>query len=285
MKAPLLVALGFLIMVRPATPSSTNALQGESAQPVATKLPEFEVASIKPSNPNVIHVVGVTVYPGGRIVISSTSLKGLIAAAFDLSGWQITGGNAWVDHDNYDLEAKPPEELQLTFTNLRYSWYGIGDERLRKMLQALLIDRFQLKFHRDTKTGTAYLLEKSGKPLKLRPSEVPPPESDSSAPSGYSGNVGFAAGRWVIFNCSMPQLAKFAADYYLHTVVVDRTDLSGSFDYRQPAPPTDSGADYTGPNNVDSFLRLIPELGLKLERTKGPVETFVIDHAEKPTPN
>jgi len=35
------------------------------------------------------------------------------------------------------------------------------------MLQALLIDRFQLKFHRETKTGDVYLLEQSGKPLAL----------------------------------------------------------------------------------------------------------------------
>jgi uncharacterized protein (TIGR03435 family) len=37
--------------------------------------------------------------------------------------------------------------------------------------------------------------------------------------------------------------------------------------------------------NSDSFLRFVPELGLKLERGKGPVEVFVIDHAARPSPN
>ena len=50
-----------------------------------------------------------------------------------------------------------------------------------------------------------------------------------------------------------------------------------------PPPPSDADVDYS--NTTDSFLRLIPELGLKLERTKGPVVTLVIDRAEKPSAN
>ena len=45
----------------------------------------------------------------------------------------------------------------------------------------------------------------------------------------------------------------------------------------------DENPNYT--DNTDSFQRLVPELGLKLVRSKGPVETFVIDHAEKPSEN
>jgi uncharacterized protein (TIGR03435 family) len=79
----------------------------------------------------------------------------------------------------------------------------------------------------------------------------------------------------------MPQLVKFASDYVLRAPVLDRTELSGSFDYEQRLP--DSEPNYS--DNSDSFLRLISELGLKLERAKGPVEIFVIDHAAKPSPN
>ena len=79
----------------------------------------------------------------------------------------------------------------------------------------------------------------------------------------------------------MPQLAKVASDYVLHAPVLDRTELSGSFDYKQRLP--DLEPNYS--DNSDSFLRLIPELGLKLERSKGPVEIFVIDYVGKPSPN
>jgi uncharacterized protein (TIGR03435 family) len=114
----------------------------------AAELPQFEVASVKPVDPNVAHMVGVKVYPGGRVVISSMSLKALTAAAFRLSYWQISGGDGWTEKDDYNVEAKPPDNLRSSIKDLRYALFGIEDEHLREMLQALLIDRFQLKFHR-----------------------------------------------------------------------------------------------------------------------------------------
>jgi len=81
----------------------------------------------------------------------------------------------------------------------------------------------------------------------------------------------------------MPQLAKFGADYYLHAPVLDRTGLSGSFDYQQPPPLTELEANSIA--DSESFKGLTREIGLKLEPAQGPVETFIIDHAEKPSPN
>ena len=247
----------------------------------AVGLPGFEVASVKPVDPNVPHMVGVKVYPGGRVVISTMSLKALTATAFRLPYGQISGGDAWAEKDEYDVEAKPPGDLRSGIKDLRYTLFGIEDEHLREMLQALLIDRFQLKFHRETKTGDVYLLERNGKTLGLHPTVTPSGGADLSPDRGSFGSIGYAGGRWVISATAMPQLAKFASEYILHAPVLDRTELSGSFDYKQRLP--DPEPNYS--DNTDSFLRLIPELGLKLERTKGPVEIFVIDHAAKPSPN
>ena len=80
----------------------------------------------------------------------------------------------------------------------------------------------------------------------------------------------------------MPQLAKFASNFILRVPVLDRTELTGSFDYTQRQP--DLEPKYGG-DQSDSFLSYVTELGLKLERAKGPVEIFVIDHAAKPSPN
>jgi uncharacterized protein (TIGR03435 family) len=236
---------------------------------------EFEVASVKPVDPKAPGPMGARVYPGGRVIISGFPLKGLAATAFHLSSWQISGGDEWTAKDEYVVEAKPPEHLQPAITDLKHTLFGIEDERLREMLQALLIDRFQLQFHCETKTGDVYLLRRNGKTLRLRPSQKP------LAEGGSFGSIGHAAARWVIAATTMPQLTRFASANILHAPVVDRTGLSGSFDYRQTA--LDPEPNYSDPS--DSFLRLIPELGLKLERSKGPVETFVIDHAAKPSPN
>ncbi|MGH9592257.1 MAG: TIGR03435 family protein, partial [Bryobacteraceae bacterium] len=113
---------------------------------------------------------------------------------------------------------------------------------------------------------------------------IPPGTEPLSWESGDNsfGIIGYAGGQWTIFATSMPQLAKFAADYILRVPVIDRTELSGRFNYRQRVPDIDP--QYTGDQSA-SFRDYLQELGLKLERAKGPVETLVIDHAEKASPN
>jgi uncharacterized protein (TIGR03435 family) len=242
-----------------------------SAQPPA----EFEVATIKAIDPSIPGTMSIEVHPGGRVVISSFSLKGLVSIAFNVGYWQLSGGDDWTEKTNYLLEAKPPDNIRPAFST-RHSLFTIGDERLREMLQALLIDRFQLRFHRDTKTGTVHLLKLNpNATLRLRPSEDSPTASGEPA-----GSMGWAE-QWALFHTTMPQLAKFAADFYLHAPVRDETGLTGAFDYRSPPEDVESHRS----NPTGSFLNMIREIGLKLESAKGPVETFVIDHAAKPSPN
>jgi len=258
------------------------AAQKTTTSPDTTQPLTFEVATIKPLDPNAPGMTGVKVYPGGRVTIAGASLKGLITIAFGLGYWQITGGESWMEKTTYSIEAKPPEAMQSSITNLRYSIWGIGDERLRQMLRALLVERFQLKFRQDIKTGDVYLLERSGKRLQLQPAKDRSSGENATMASGSSGAIEFTDGRFYLFNTSMPQLAQFANNYVVHRPVFDRTGLTGFFDYRstmqvEPATQQDEF--------VNSFMSLIPEVGLKLKRAKGPVETFVIDHAEAPAPN
>ena len=253
-----------------------------AAQPNAAALPEFEVASIKPINTNdAVHMTGLQILPGGRVVIPTASLKGLIATAFGLSFWQISGGEAWMEKDQYDVEAKPPAKPAIT--NLRHGLFDIDDERLRGMLQALLADRFHLRFHHDTRTGKVYLLEKRGSTQALRLTDDESVIKNSPGDRGAS-SIGFAGAKWNMYNTSIQQLAKFAADRVLHAPVLDRTELKGHFTYTQTATLLDSEVDY-GSESTGPFLLFLQEMGLKLETIKGPVETFVIDSAEKPSAN
>jgi uncharacterized protein (TIGR03435 family) len=246
--------------------------------PIPAPAPAFEVASVKPADLNSGRSCCVTIRPGARMEIHALPLKTLIATAFRLSSFQISGGDAWIEKDAYDIEAKPSADSLSSIKTLRYAWYEIEDEQLRQMLQALLIDRFQLKFHRETKPGDVYLLKQSGKQLALHATDTPLGGAD---PAGY-GNIGYVAAKWSIYAYSMPQLAKFAANFILHAPVLDQTELRGPFDYKQRQP--DLEPNY-GPDQTDTFLHFLSELGLKLERAKGPVENFVIDYAAKPSPN
>jgi uncharacterized protein (TIGR03435 family) len=250
----------------------------------AAELPRFEVASIKPSVPGPdgrLHM-DIEVYPGGRIILRARTLKGLVCTAFQLSCLQVSGGEDWTRKDLYDIEAKPSTDMQRSIKDLRHTVFDIEDEHLREMLQALLIDRFQLKYHRESKTRDVYLLERSAKALKLRPSEIAPASPDPTEDRSSFGGIGYVDGEWGLFRTSMPQLAKFAYDR-TGTPVLDRTGLSGPFDYRQAVP--DDEPAYSGPAHIDSFMNMLSTVGLKLERSKGPVETLVIDKVEKPSAN
>jgi uncharacterized protein (TIGR03435 family) len=107
--------------------------------------------------------------------------------------------------------------------------------------------------------------------LNLRPVQTP----------NQFASIGYARGRWVIAASTAAQLAKYASDYKLHAPVLDQTELIGAFDYTQPVPDLDP--DYN--NNSESFLRMITQLGLKLDRSQGPVEILVIEQAQKPSAN
>lgn len=73
------------------------------------QLPEFEVATVKPSNMGGTGLMGLYTYPGGRIHIGYSPLRALIQYAFDLQAFRIEGGPAWIGHDFYDVDAIPPE--------------------------------------------------------------------------------------------------------------------------------------------------------------------------------
>jgi uncharacterized protein (TIGR03435 family) len=255
-----------------ATPNATPGAPVSQPASTAASLPQFEVATIKPIDPNAVHSVGVEVSPGGTVALNGLTLKGMICTAFNLSYWQIEGGDPWMEKTQYDVVGKPPESVEASQPNPRHTLFGIEDERLRQMLQALLIDRVQLQFHRETKTGKVYLLERNGKALQLRPT--------NAATAGPAGGIGFAS-LWDLSNTTMPQLADFASTFYLHRPVFDRTGLSGAFNYR--SPPEDYAAYESDPTG--SFVEMIQAVGLKLVTAEGPVETFVIDRAEPPSPN
>jgi uncharacterized protein (TIGR03435 family) len=275
------LALALLSIPQAFVPSA-NAQAPPPVQPSSDAGLKFEVATIKPNNSKSQRPVGVNIYAGGRIEIIGVSLKALTSIALQSSSWQITGGGDWTEKALFDVEAEPAEDQRASFTNLRHSWYGIEDARLRAMLAALLADRFRLQFHRDSKPGTVYWLEQSKKPIKLLPEKEAPASDNSRQIEPLSGQIEFTDGRWYLFDTSMSQFATFTSNYVLHCPVLDHTELTGNFHYKSPSQvvPTSQHEQF-----VDSFLSLVPELGLKLTKQKGSVEHIVIDHAEEPSAN
>jgi uncharacterized protein (TIGR03435 family) len=241
----------------------------------AASAPAFEVASVKPTGPQGGPLgVGFYTYPGGRILASACTLDYLLEQAFDIQPFQIAGGAGWIHEDRYDIDARPPASSKSSQAKPP-SFKSPPNDEQRQMLQTLLADRFQLKYHRETREGPVYLLVKTNKELKLQDAKDKDayPWAGSVAGGGPFGD-GIAG-----VNCSMQELAKRLSPNLGHPVL-DRTGLAGSFDFR-----FEYHSDDPRPDIVSSILTSVQGLGLKLESAKGPVETLAIDRAEKPSGN
>ena len=259
-----------------------NALgQQNAADPCAqastanTKLPEFDVATIKPFNPP--GIAGLFVYPGGRVGAGHLNLRLLLMFACDVQKFQVVGGPGWADSDYFNIEAKPPDSSPSARSNPASPKFPPTDEQ-RQMLLALLIDRFQLKFHVEKKEGPVYLLERGKGELKLNP-----PKDPANAPwvALIGGEAMGVAGQ----NVSMPYLAARLSEF-VERPVIEQTGIAGSFDFQFKTGEQASEVQINSyADLVPTILESVRGIGLELKSAKGPVETIVIDHAEQPLPN
>jgi uncharacterized protein (TIGR03435 family) len=249
----------------------TPSLDGEA------KLPEFDVASIRPSNTS--GLAGVYTSPGGKVTAGHLNVRLLLMFACLVPMSQIVGGPSWADTDFYNIVAKPPESspsAKLTPSNPNTP---LGNEQ-RQMLLALLMDRFQLKFHIEPRKSRVYLLERGHGEPKLNP-----PKDRTSypwfggligggiTPAGVTGN-----------NISIAFLA-FKLSQYLEHPVINETGIAGSFDLQFKIENYDPDAEYTKDDVVSAIFTSVRGVGLKLRLVKGTIETIVIDQIEKPSPN
>jgi uncharacterized protein (TIGR03435 family) len=234
-----------------------------------SQTPSFEVASIKANKsdgPRNRFLVG----RGGSFIATNCSPRLLIEYAFQVKRYQVYDAPDWAKSDGYDIAAKAEGD-----PDIRY---------MPGMLQRLLEDRFQLKYHWQTKEGAGYDLVVS-KPGKLRESEPGdcPSIVSANAPCGYLPNIpGHTSGR----ELTTANLADALA-FFIQAFVVDKTNLTGKYDIDLEWTPEPALMQSTPPEPAGPsiFTALQEQLGLKLESAKGPVKTLVIDHIERPSDN
>jgi len=231
---------------------------------------QFEVATIKPINPNIRQVLGFYGSPGGRVAFGSETVQSLISYAFNVEDFQVSGGPSWAASDRYNVEAIDPTSRNSAGPPIRAD----PTETERKMLQALLVERFGLKVHRTTKVGPVLFLVRGGGKLNLDDAKDKTQDPRGSVivrPGETSDGEAFGE------NVSMGFLAKRLTQE-LGRVVIDQTGLQGSYDFH--IGPSDSTQDYTSAV-IDSMQRL----GLKLKAGKGPIESIVIVEVNRPSEN
>ena len=237
--------------------------------------PKFEVASVKASAmQDRPYGIGFSTYPGGRVRANMCKLDYLISLAYDIQLFQITGGPRWIREDRFDLEAKPPASSQSSKSNPNNPKLPPNEEQ-RLMLQALLADRFQLLVHKDVKEAPVYLLVKTTKPLGL----VATKDKNEYPWVGSLAGAGLSRDGIRGTNATMKLLAERLSEN-LDRPVIDRTGIEGAFDFRFALPAEEAGTD-----EAAALFASVQGLGLKLEAGRGPVETLVVDRAERPAGN
>jgi uncharacterized protein (TIGR03435 family) len=250
-----------------------GAIRAFGQAPVA--LPEFEVASIKPSDPTSTIAIRRSGY---RLFTTNFSLERLITWAYDIPDDRLFGKPKWLDSTRYDIVAQalgPPASNQ----------ESPGPGWLQQMMQSLLATRFKLAVHRETRERPMYVLlvDKNGP-------KVHPVESDEEI--GQNPFRGSGRGRLIGTKVNCEMLANVLSDR-LGRAVEDKTGLKGLFDFTlewtPDADPQSAAADaaLTTPRAGPSIFTAIHEqLGFKLESRKGQVEVIVIDRMEStPTEN
>ena len=233
----------------------------------------FEVASIKPAGavtPKASIALGA--HDGGRLVVRGASLQILVQVAYGVQRYQIAGAPGWFSNEAFDIEAKPEAPFSPTA------------EESKTMLRTLLAERFQLNVRRDIREGTVYNLVVAKGGPKFQPTQTP------AAQRQVRGGMGSFTGTGVTMEFFLQRISA-----QLEGPVLDRTGLTGEYDIdlhwtpeRQPLPPVSAPANGETAMTVEDpalTTALADQLGLKLERAKGPVEVLVIQRVERPVGN
>jgi uncharacterized protein (TIGR03435 family) len=234
----------------------------------------FEVASVRPSTTGIngvrggCHGVDSKYDPGklappplGRCVITDGRLSHMIQIAWGLSAiGEIRNAPDWAiaGDDRFTIQAKVDNPQTAT------------ERQLMEMLQALIVERFDLKFHREDKAvpGFALVVGKKGPKLAETASETS--ELLTAGKLRPHGADSISAKRY-----SVADLAHLLTRMEPGPVK-DETGLAGLYDFNLSWDETNGPALTTA---------LSEQLGLRLESRKVPVSYFVIESARKPAGN
>ena len=310
--------LTFAALLGAAAASAQDAVSPPTAPAGVSPAATFEVASVRPSNPNpdpsnpLSQIALMLPQPGGRLTATNMPLRMLIMAAFELKqDAQLVGGPPMLMAAKYDVTARVANTPTIAIKDLP------------QLLRALLADRFKLKTHTETRELPVYDLVLARSDGRLG-SEMKPSKSECSSDEIASqqgaalakGDVASFMGKpapcMVTTDTSggplnlmmrgdgqeMKQIVEILQQFTGRTVR-DKTGLTGRYDFamkldlqmvlalaqRMGANIPAAAANIPQSDGSSLTTALNEQLGLKLDSVRAPVDVLVIDSVEAPIPD
>jgi uncharacterized protein (TIGR03435 family) len=263
-----------------ATPTTAWAIPEPPPPPKmmdANAKPQFEVATIKPSDPN-RPGWGIGINQSGILNTINTTLADLVKFCYDLHPKQVVNAPAWFDTDKFNITAKPDTPGMASLPQMKV------------MIQQLIADRFGLKFHNDQREMQAYAITvaKGGEKIKKEENiKLPLPGFGGSPQRGFN-----------IRNATIAEFGSMLQAQFMDLPVVDQTNFGETrysfvlkftpdpgmrpFGGAAPPPPPPSPDGDVPP---DIYGAMEQQLGLRMQKARPNVPVMVIDKVEKPSEN
>ena len=277
-----LAALALLLL---ASQGFVASLRGQAAP--APPPASFDVVSVK-LDQNPAAQLGIRPVVGNRFSAVVT-VNVLIAIAYGdgpaLLERQVVGSPSWAATDRFEINA--------TFDGPITAVPGGPPVRLMSMIHTLLADRFKLRIHKETRQVPVYDLAVASADGRLGPRLTKAPGTCVRVSGALPANVDFNSlcgfkrvGPTLITakGITLDTLAgALSSRPDVQRVVRNRTGLEGDFDLEFEYVPLSVAGDPQAGPGLTTALR--DQLGLALRSTDGPVDVFVVDGVERPTPD
>lgn len=297
----MLIAAGLLALTLPigfgvVRGQSATANSGTPKFQAAHEIPQFDVVSIKPTPSSVDKALPLRLHPNG-ISFHGVPVRMVLRTAFGIEDNRILDAPSWVNTKRYDIEAKvaPEDAPKLDKSNA---------EDRRDMLIPLLTQRFNLKYHHETRELPMYALVVARSGPKLAKGEpLPPPgllggfpsdQNQPGSPANEHYNIMMRPGHIEADSAPINALV-YPLSQFLGRTVVDKTRLTGTYNFTlqwtpDDAPSSTAGGQVRAENATDAaplslFTAIQEQLGLKLESERDSVDVIVIDRIDPPSPN
>lgn len=249
-----------------------------------TPKPSFEVAVIKPLDPNTSPLVEMSADPT-VIRYGNITLRDAIRGSYRVRDFQIVAPD-WLSNTRFYIQGKLPD--------------GAAPEQAADMLQSLLEERFKLETRRETKEMDVYALLLAPDGLKLKPSEL---KIDSKTPTamgtdGKPRQVVYFGGNANEVTVTAPGSSFLTfvgvTSRFTARPLVDLTGNDGLYDFQIRFAPENTGGFPQGvqgnplpsADTAPTLADALKEMGLRIEKRKMQIEMLIVTRMEKvPTEN